>query len=367
MSNEVYANMMEVACKQAAGKAIAAFPDVCFTPPQTPATPPGVPIPYPNTGMASDCTDGSTTVKVSGQEVMLKDKSYFKKSSGDEAGSAPKKGLLTSKNTGKVFFNMWSMDVKFEGENVVRHLDLTTHNHGSKPGNSPPWAYTDAMGQSPIAECQSMADNAKTACKGKGTKKAQCKEKACRDAKRCLLVTYNQGKRKSNSSRTGCCKGEQPHHLVEAHCFYNVGTRGNFTDRFFKAPPGKRAYRDTESPCVCAAGPRDKKEHGKYHAFQQKLEAAHHAQSSNGTWAYKDARQAGIDAQSAVNPQCDPECTKAQLDAYHKDRCGVDEDTPLRTDPDAGTRSVGELDPTEASKLQQSLDKLTNTSSGGSH
>ena len=40
------------------------FPDVCFTPPQTPATPPGVPIPYPNTGMASDTTDGSSSVKI---------------------------------------------------------------------------------------------------------------------------------------------------------------------------------------------------------------------------------------------------------------------------------------------------------------
>ena len=78
MSNQVYANNMEVSCKQGAGKSIAAFPDVCFTPPQTPATPPGVPIPYPNTGMDSDATDGSSTVKISSQEVMLKNKSYFK-------------------------------------------------------------------------------------------------------------------------------------------------------------------------------------------------------------------------------------------------------------------------------------------------
>ena len=35
---------------------------------------------------------------------------------------------------GKVYFNAWSMDVKVEGENVVRHLDMTTHNHGSGPG-----------------------------------------------------------------------------------------------------------------------------------------------------------------------------------------------------------------------------------------
>src|SRR6187431_2685554 len=122
MSNQVYANNMEVSCKQAAGKSICAFPDVCMTPPQTPATPPGVPIPYPNTGVDSDCSDGSTSVKVSGQEVMLKNKSYFKKSTGDEAGCAPKKGIVSSTNKGKVFFNAWSMDVKIEGENVVRHL-----------------------------------------------------------------------------------------------------------------------------------------------------------------------------------------------------------------------------------------------------
>ncbi|MDV6792615.1 DUF4150 domain-containing protein, partial [Pseudomonas aeruginosa] len=47
MANEVYANNMEISCKAASGKSIAAFPDVCFTPPQAPPTPMGVPIPYP--------------------------------------------------------------------------------------------------------------------------------------------------------------------------------------------------------------------------------------------------------------------------------------------------------------------------------
>jgi 5-methylcytosine-specific restriction endonuclease McrA len=135
MANQVFANGMEVSCKAADGKSICAFPDVCFTPPQTPATPPGVPIPYPNTGLASDTSDGSTTVKISGQEVMLKNKSYFKKSTGDEAGCAPKKGLITSTIQGKVYFTMWSMNVMVEGENVVRHFDLTTHNHASPNGN----------------------------------------------------------------------------------------------------------------------------------------------------------------------------------------------------------------------------------------
>lgn len=356
MANQVYANMMEVSCKAAAGKSIAAMPDVCFTPPQTPATPPGVPIPYPNTGMSSDCSGGSSTVKISRQEVMLKNKSYFKKSTGDEAGCAPKKGVITSKNMGKVYFTMWSMDVKVEGQNVVRHLDMTTHNHGSFPGNSPPWAYTDAMATTPTGDCKTMVENAQTACQGKDTKQAQCDHQPCRDAKRCLLVTYNQGKRKSDSSRTGCCPGEQPHHLVEAHCFYNRGTRGDFSSRYFKAPRGKRAYRDTESPCVCAVGARDTHEHGKYHAFQQQIEAAHHAKTPpDGGWTYADARKAGVDANSAINPQCDPKCTQSQLDKYHKDRCGVQDDTPLRTDPQAATRNVGQLNPQETAALQRSL------------
>ena len=101
MGNQVYANMMEVSCKAAMGKSICAFPDVCFTPPQTPATPPGVPIPYPNTGMASDTTDGSTSVKISGQEVMLKNKSLLQESMGDEAGCAPKKGVVTQQEHGE--------------------------------------------------------------------------------------------------------------------------------------------------------------------------------------------------------------------------------------------------------------------------
>ncbi len=145
MGNNVFANGREISCKAADGKSICAFPDVCFTPPENPATPPGVPIPYPNTGMAKDTTSGTKKVKISGKEVIKKNKSYFKKSIGDEAGSAAKKGVITSTNRGKVYFNSWSMDVKFEGKNVVRHLDLTTHNHASIPGDTPPWPYLDSM------------------------------------------------------------------------------------------------------------------------------------------------------------------------------------------------------------------------------
>lgn len=170
MADKVFTNSMEVSCKAGPGKSICAFPDVCFTPPQTPATPPGVPIPYPNTSMDSDSTDGSTSVKVSGQEVMLKNKSHFKKSTGDEAGAAPKKGMVTSTNTGKVFFTAWSMDVKIEGENVVRHLDVTTHNHSNPANEYLPWP--DVIGAQPASDtkvkpCAASCNNKKLTKKEK--------------------------------------------------------------------------------------------------------------------------------------------------------------------------------------------------------
>ncbi len=141
MALKVYANGRELSGKAGSGKSICAFPDVCMTPPESPPTPPGIPIPYPNTGMASDTSSGSKKVKAAGKELVLKNKSFFKKSAGDEAGCAAKKGVITSKNMGKVYFNSWSMDVKIEGKNVVRHFDLTTHNHASQPGQTPPWPH----------------------------------------------------------------------------------------------------------------------------------------------------------------------------------------------------------------------------------
>ncbi|MBZ9734248.1 MULTISPECIES: DUF4150 domain-containing protein [unclassified Mesorhizobium] len=138
MSN-VFANYLEISGKAVNAQTIAAFPDVCFTPPQTPATPPGVPIPYPSFGMASDTENGTGTVKIAGEEVNIKNKSDEKRTSGTEAGCAPKKGIITSQNTGKKYFNMWSPDVKFEGEPVIRFSDIATHNHASPGPNTPPW------------------------------------------------------------------------------------------------------------------------------------------------------------------------------------------------------------------------------------
>jgi len=65
------------------GGATAASPDVCKTP--SPAGP--VPVPYPNTATSRDTAQGSKKVKVDGNPTMIKDKAYFNKSEGDEAGT----------------------------------------------------------------------------------------------------------------------------------------------------------------------------------------------------------------------------------------------------------------------------------------
>jgi 5-methylcytosine-specific restriction endonuclease McrA len=157
MGMEVYANGMSIACKAASGKSIAAMPDVCLSPPSPPAGP--IPIPYPNTSMASDATDGSKTVLINGQEVMLKNKSTFKTSNGNEAATKSLgMGVVTHQIQGKSAFLAWSMDVKFEGENVPRHLDIMGHNEASDPTDTPPWPYTDSMNPPVPAQKPCKAD-----------------------------------------------------------------------------------------------------------------------------------------------------------------------------------------------------------------
>jgi hypothetical protein len=211
MGNPVFANSMEVSSKSMQGKSICEFPDVCFTPPQTPATPTGVPIPYPNTALASDTSDGSRTVSIGGQEIMLRDQSYFKNSSGDEAGSAPKKGIITSTTQGTMYFIGWSMDVLVEGLNVVRNLDMTTHNHASPTGT----------GSTPT------------------THVATSTTPAARD--KCKLTTYDPN---------DCPTGTTPHHLVPDSLFKTSGSGGRVPG--ITLPEGGKGY--NQGLCICLTG-----------------------------------------------------------------------------------------------------------------
>jgi Toxin PAAR-like domain/GHH signature containing HNH/Endo VII superfamily nuclease toxin 2 len=342
MGNDVFANGREISCKAADGKAICAFPDVCFTPPQTPATPPGVPIPYPNTGMASDATQGTKNVKISGKEVMLKNKSYFKKSTGDEAGSAPKKGVVTSTNTGKVYFNSWSMDVQFEGENVVRHLDLTTHNHASFPGDTPTWPYIDEVSGVAGKGCEKERTREDEACGHHETQEEKCADPVCQHAQRCMLRPYAP---LTSEGQEGCCDTpppkQTPHHLVEGHGFCEAGTNkplAQFAGDQSSSPPVP-AYKYLRAPCVCVVGTNQYSGTHKFmHAIQGARERAAITQAAQSggdpryAWTYAEARDAGIEAlRNVMGKQCSQECLKAQIDNYHK-QIDVEDNTPLRTE-----------------------------------
>lgn len=201
----VFANGLEISGKAVGAKTIAAMPDVCFTPPENPATPPGVPVPYPSFGMAGDTDKGTGTVKISGEQVNLKNLSFLSKTTGTEAGVAAKKGIVSSKNTGKAYFISWSNDVKFEGEPVIRNTDMSTQNHGSDPGNAPPWIH---MAGSNFADDGCAIFNIKP---------------------------YNKLK---------CPKGYEKEHTVEAQFFTINGVR----DKTLKCC---EAYEERKAPCIC--------------------------------------------------------------------------------------------------------------------
>jgi hypothetical protein len=326
--------------------------------------------------MASDCTDGSTSVKISAQEVMLKNKSYFKRSTGDEAGCAPKKGVVTSKNMGKVYFNAWSMDVKIEGENVVRNLDVTTHNHASVPGNTPVWPYLDAVAMSkPDHPCADDIKAEQTACKdfdphgnknpcAKAVLKTTSKPSGsmasdeadaladrsaankCLAARRCALQPYS-------SPKSHCCPQQTAHHLIEASALHETGRGGPSS----VPVAGVHDYSENLAPCVCAEGVNQNTgTHGLMHTYQSAAAAKCRMGEiplSNGSTmtakktTYGTAKKKAIEAVQKTFPEtdCSEECLEAQLDAYHK-QCGINNKTTIKgvetgqTDVDAADQAV---------------------------
>lgn len=363
MANDVFANGREVSCKKADGKSICAFPDVCFTPPENPATPPGVPIPYPNTGMAKDMTSGSKNVKISDNEVMLKNRSYFKKSIGNEAGSAAKKGVVTSVNRGKVYFISWSMDVKFEGENVVRHLDMTTHNHASPTTNTPPWVHIDSMAMSKISKCAGQKEKIEDACDPK--EKAKCPDteaysKACKRCKKefdrlwdanlniatdspkwaekkkkdtkyqnarkakeqaiadyskkintkCLRALRCNLVKKEEDGKKPCCPPQTPHHIVPASQFRNPNVKG---------------YVYEDAPCICLEGQSQyQATHAKVHwrtanATKEMFPPKNAPFSGEERWEVGEAEKLGAEAVAKTFTGCDADCIEAQVRKMHLD------------------------------------------------
>ncbi|MEL6365732.1 MAG: DUF4150 domain-containing protein [Pseudomonadota bacterium] len=359
MSNNVFANGREISAKSSMGKSIASFPDVCFTPPLTPATPPGVPIPYPNTAMASDTTAGSKTTKIVGKEVILKNKSHYKTSYGDEAGSAPKKGVVTSKIKGKAYFTSWSMDVKFEGENVARHLDFTTHNHGSPICNAPPQLNAALMAAAKTSECMEnmlavarecnpweeksacpedavanveKAEAARDALPTGSTARAQAQlavrerymeytheinKNPCRKAMKCVLMPYDDMEGVKCPKQTG-------EHLIEKSSF-DAASHPDY--RMGNAPTSF-----TEGPSYHIG------EHGVLSLDRKEYMQEWRNENPGKDWTVEDGAELGAAGHCEQNQQCNKTCIKEQIIRGHEEM-GVQRTDPIDQNPSGSTMS----------------------------
>lgn len=295
MSN-VFANGLEISGKAVNARTIAVFPDTCFTPPENPATPPGVPVPYPSFGFASDTEQGTGTVKIGGKTVNIKNKSDLSKTSGTEAGSAAKKGLISSNNTGEEHFNSWSGDVKFDGEPVIRMSDLATNNHGS-PSNTVSWPHIAGM-SSGDRDCSDILNDLEIYVHEYRDRKDYCEKKTSSNDD-----TY-----------------QQSDHILQNACFVPLGNR---TSRQGIDTVQDYYYRD--APCIClkdatTAGT----EHGEKTAAQNKW-SADQAKTGRAP-TYKEVREGNLEAMKKAKPELankegEPEhpaidCLRQICDAY---------------------------------------------------
>ncbi|RMI00754.1 MAG: DUF4150 domain-containing protein [Calditrichaeota bacterium] len=284
MPNNVFANGMAIACKAGQGKVIAAFPDVCLSPPSPPAGP--VPIPYPLFSFSSDTTSGSKKVKINKKEIMLKNKSYYKKCKGDEAATRSfGMGVVTHTIGGKVYFISWSMDVKIEGENIVRHLDMTTSNHASPLPNE---ALT-------IPGIENMTTYILEKCK----------------------QTYIKFKLHRHGNKN-CGKGKQSHHLVQNACFMSE-RRG---EPYYNTPK----YNENDAPAICLKDSRKGTQH--YRVSQKQKDWANRLKKRP---TYRDLRaQEKKNLKEAVPmSEEEAECIMKIVDTY-MESIGVTKDTVLR-------------------------------------
>jgi hypothetical protein len=297
MGNTVFANGRNISCKSGDGQVSSAFPDVCLSPPSPPAGP--IPVPYPLFSFSRDTTDGSKSVVIDGKEAMLRDKSYFKKCTGDEAATKSLgQGVVTHTLTGKVYFAAWSMDVLIEGENVVRHLDPTTSNHASPLGNeSVPMVEMESMTVPPPVDC------------------AQVLAKF-------PVEPYDEQKKKTGEGGTGVYANAQSHHIIQNSHFQYPRTK-----TLKEICPG---YEEGDAPCI----PLDDKSdvttaHGLV-SQMQKADATAYRATLKETGASPTYTQARADAKKQLMaPKPGPalkdeeaECILVKVDEYFKKACG---------------------------------------------
>lgn len=379
MGTNVFINNREACCKASKGKSTAAFPDPCWSPPQS--TP--IVIPYPNTAFARDLKKGTSTVFIRNSIVAQKDRSYFCTSQGNEPATPTlAKGVVSHKIKGKAYFKSWCANVKFEGREVPRHLDLMTHNHGSSPNTMPHVFISEKAGDSGV--CKKDVDLMEQACppnwkelhchglqhspesaisrpqaffksfnqlsqekqsrlseetkqsitklkNNKATKKEVAnvmteiaKLDSCLTAKRCILVPYRPKK--------GCCPGQTGHHVLPGAMFYK-----NIPNYINSDTPAHK-----HAPTICVEGTSNHDDwgsHGRIHQrLQDKIERYKNKPGEQcNDFSYDKACKMGIKSITQTFPEsgCTPACLRAQLDGYYS-KLNVNNDTKLNANSGKG-------------------------------
>lgn len=141
--SKAYANSRSIVHKGDGQANTCPAPDACKTP--TPGGP--VPVPYVNVARDADLAQGSNTVSIEGQPIALKD-SNLSTSSGDEPGTAGG-GLISSKIKGTMTWVSASIDVKVEGQGVIRFMDTCLHNGNTNNTGGQPQLGGGYMGTYP--------------------------------------------------------------------------------------------------------------------------------------------------------------------------------------------------------------------------
>jgi hypothetical protein len=234
--------------------------------------------------------------------------------------------VVTSKIKGKANFIAWSMDVKFEGENVPRHLDLTGHNEASDPPNTPPWPYLDSMALDQSTNPCNKSGDAKKVTDNCSDPITNDYSADCCEARKCVLVPYSPNK---------CCSkgGKQmtPHHIVPKSQFKEIGKAG-------QAIIG--TYNSDKAPCICEDGTSHSTgTHGQIHTITNNATVNHPTVLPNvsatgksikpdARWKASDAEAVGAGATAEVT-ECDEACVQAQLRSGHA-KMGVKPDDDLR-------------------------------------
>jgi hypothetical protein len=217
---------------------------------------------------------------------------------------------------GKVYFTMWSMDVKVEGENVVRMMDLTTHNHASMGPNTPPWMYLDEVAMPPLDHpCHKDIVKAQNECKNTKvveSKGRDCSDSDCAAAMECILVP------KGKDKQFCCAPDNTGDHLIEDHWIRPGGELLPDFKHLAEMKDGRyvKPYGPYDgAPTMCVNRSRYNGKHGIAHGTR----GVHESDFIGKEFNYASAKTIALESHKDANPDanCTAGCIESQLDGFY--------------------------------------------------